>query len=165
MEIQIPNLLISFTIVEFICIFLMRCYSDKPDILRIFYEDIPVVYLYGINLFYILIVFHLSFFTISNDSHWYVFMGHIIIINIILKFALNISAKLLDKYDYYHLYTRYTNVYKNKKYFVVDLLYIIVITVIFVLMNKLLSNKYEKIIQFLFSLFGYALFTLTFEDL
>ena len=157
---------VSVIIIDTIVIFMMKCHQDKPDILRIFYEDIPLVYVIPINISYTL-----ALFTFSFSSKWYIFITNIIVTNYIFKILLGkASVTLENKYDYFHLYSRYHNMLLHPNYYVnhslfhsLDTLYIIFILLVYISFtnNKLKFNLFHGMT----GLVGYFTFSLTFEDL
>ena len=157
---------LTVIVIDLITLIIMRYFDDKPDILRIFYQDIPLLYVTPVSMMYVL-----TLFSFGYNVTWYKFIGHIIIINSIFKtFLRNLSAILEYKYDYYHLYSRYFSMQLHNNNLVskiiiysIDNIYICAMGVLFILLTKLKYKFYP--LDGIIGMIAYAIITLTFEDL
>lgn len=149
----------SVVIVDTFVYVLLRSCNDKPDIIRIFYEDIPIPYVIPINIFYILTLFSL----VGHSQKWYFFFSQIVLMNFMFKNLLSkLSVVLKEKYDYYHLYSRYFDTNRSIL-FSIDALYVSLIGSVYMYFTKL--KKGPTLLDGIIGLIGYFILTLTFEDL
>lgn len=152
-------LIIIIFVIEVSIMSIMKLYKDKPDILRIWYQDIPFLYVVGPSVMYFLALFQLVGMNTMGIKSIFIFIGVHILIKRIIQYISSIY--LQEKYDYFRLLTRYHSDLYRYQYICADILYIIGLILLYQMMNPYVKDRYMNI---LISIVGYIAFTLTFED-
>jgi len=147
-------LIVLIFMIEVSIRFCMKLVDDKPDILRIWYQDIPFLYVVGPSVMYFLTLFQL----VGGLGMNYVIILHLFIQTILRYF---LSSRLQTKYDYFHLLTRYYTEVKLVHRVAADAFYICGLIVLYHIMNPYMKDRYMNLLA---SVVGYIAFTLTFED-
>lgn len=137
--------------------FCMKLVEDKPDILRIWYQDIPFLYVVGPSVMYFLTLFQ-TVDSLGMNSLPILISTHLFIQTILRYF---LSSRLQNKYDYFHLLSRYYTEVKLVHRVPVDILYMCGLIVLYRIMDPYLKDRYMNLLA---SVVGYIAFTLTFED-
>ena len=96
-------LIVLIFMIEASIMFLMKLVDDKPDILRIWYQDIPLLYVVGPSVMYFLTLFQLVD-SLGMNSLPILISTHLFF-QMILRYFL--STYFQNKHDYFHLLTRY----------------------------------------------------------
>ena len=135
----------------------MKLVEDKPDILRIWYQDIPFLYVVGPSVMYFLTLFQ-TVDSLGMNSLPILISTHLFIQTILRYF---LSSRLQNKYDYFHLLSRYYTEVKLVHRVPVDILYMCGLIVLYRIMDPYLKDRYMNLLA---SVVGYIAFTLTFED-
>lgn len=147
-------LIVLIFMIEASIILLMKLVDDKPDILRIWYQDIPLLYVVGPSVMYFLTLFQL----VGMISMPILISIHLFF-QMILRYFL--STYFQNKHDYFHLLTRYYTEVKLVHRVAADALYICGLIVLYRIMNPYMKDRYMNLLA---SVVGYIAFTLTFED-
>ena len=150
-------LIILIFMIEVSIRFCMKLVEDKPDILRIWYQDIPFLYVVGPSVMYFLTLFQ-TVNSLGMNSLPILISTHLFIQTILRYF---LSSRLQNKYDYFHLLSRYYTEVKLVHRVPVDILYMCGLIVLYRIMNPYLKDRYMNLLA---SVVGYIAFTLTFED-
>ena len=150
-------LIILIFMIEVSIRFCMKLVDDKPDILRIWYQDIPFLYVVGPSVMYFLTLFQ-TVDSLGINSLPILISTHLFIQTILRYF---LSSRLQNKYDYFHLLSRYYTEVKLVHRVPVDILYMCGLIVLYRIMNPYLKDRYMNLLA---SVVGYIAFTLTFED-
>lgn len=150
-------LIILIFMIEVSIRFCMKLVEDKPDILRIWYQDIPFLYVVGPSVMYFLTLFQ-TVDSLGINSLPILISTHLFIQTILRYF---LSSRLQNKYDYFHLLSRYYTEVKLVHRVPVDILYMCGLIVLYRIMNPYLKDRYMNLLA---SVVGYIAFTLTFED-
>lgn len=150
-------LIILIFMIEVSIRFCMKLVDDKPDILRIWYQDIPFLYVVGPSVMYFLTLFQ-TVDSLGMNSLPILISTHLFIQTILRYF---LSSRLQNKYDYFHLLSRYYTEVKLVHRVPVDILYMCGLIVLYRIMNPYLKDRYMNLLA---SVVGYIAFTLTFED-
>lgn len=147
-------LIVLIFMIEASIMFLMKLVDDKPDILRIWYQDIPFLYVVGPSVMYFLTLFQL----VGMISMPILISIHLFNQTILRYF---LSSRLQTKYDYFHLLTRYYTEVKLIHRVAADVSYICGLIGLYRIMNPYMKDRYMNLLA---SVVGYIAFTLTFED-
>lgn len=150
-------LIILIFMIEVSIRFCMKLVEDKPDILRIWYQDIPFLYVVGPSVMYFLTLFQ-TVDSLGMNSLPILISTHLFIQTILRYF---LSSRLQNKYDYFHLLSRYYTEVKLVHRVPVDILYMCGLIVLYRIMDPYLKDRYMNLLA---SVVGYIAFTLTFED-
>lgn len=150
-------LIILIFMIEVSIRFCMKLVEDKPDILRIWYQDIPFLYVVGPSVMYFLTLFQ-TVDSLGMNSLPILISTHLFIQTILRYF---LSSRLQNKYDYFHLLSRYYAEVKLVHRVPVDILYMCGLIVLYRIMNPYMKVRYMNLLA---SVVGYIAFTLTFED-
>lgn len=150
-------LIVLIFMIEVSIRFCMKLVEDKPDILRIWYQDIPFLYVVGPSVMYFLTLFQ-TVDSLGMNSLPILISTHLFIQTILRYF---LSSRLQNKYDYFHLLSRYYTEVKLVHRVPLDILYMCGLIVLYRIMNPYLKDRYMNLLA---SVVGYIAFTLTFED-
>ena len=150
-------LIILIFMIEVSIRFCMKLVADKTDILRIWYQDIPFLYVVGPSVMYFLTLFQ-TVDSLGMNSLPILISTHLFIQTILRYF---LSSRLQNKYDYFHLLSRYYTEVKLVHRVPVDILYMCGLIVLYRIMDPYLKDRYMNLLA---SVVGYIAFTLTFED-
>lgn len=150
-------LIVLIFMIEASIMFLMKLVDDKPDILRIWYQDIPLLYVVGPSVMYFLTLFQLVD-SLGMNSLPILISTHLFF-QMILRYFL--STYFQNKHDYFHLLTRYYTEIKLVHRVAADTFYICGLIVLYRIMNPYMK---DRLLNLLASVVGYIAFTLTFED-
>ena len=120
-------------------------------------EDIPFLYVVGPSVMYFLTLFQ-TVDSLGMNSLPILISTHLFIQTILRYF---LSSRLQNKYDYFHLLSRYYTEVKLVHRVPVDILYMCGLIVLYRIMDPYLKDRYMNLLA---SVVGYIAFTLTFED-
>lgn len=150
-------LIVLIFMIEVSIRFCMKLVEDKPDILRIWYQDIPFLYVVGPSVMYFLTLFQMVD-SLGMNSLPILISTHLFIQTILRYF---LSTYFQNKYDYFHLLSRYYTEVKLVHRVPVDVLYMCGLIVLYRIMNPYMKDRYMNLVA---SVVGYIAFTSTFED-
>ena len=160
-------ILSSVLIVEFAVHSILRHIEEKPDIVRILNEDIPVVYSLGTQVMYALFLANMIPIVTNLLSSTRQSILVMWIMHIIFKMIIRLWAPILaNKYDYFHLINRYKETYTFIQHIGIDTVYFCsVVTVYSLLMFTANHRLVDKVpYSLILSMLGYGVISLTFED-
>lgn len=132
---------------------LSSSFEKKYDIVRIWYDDIPFLYVVGPIVMYYLILFQL----VGMKSITLLVFVHLIAKSI-LRF---IAVYLKERYDYFHLLVRYNESVPIYQLITSDVIYIVGLLLIYRFSSIYLQTKH---LNTMVCIIAYIGFTLTFED-
>ena len=161
-------IILSVLIVELAITYTLRHIDGKPDIVRILYEDIPLVYSIGLQITYALFVSNVmqlaGHIPCHHTGQYFIMVW---IIHIVFKMIIRLWSPIIaNRFDYFHLLKRYTETYTFIQHIGIDTIYLWFVVMLYSLFN--LSTKHHFVrdvpLSLLLSILGYGIISLTFED-
>ena len=129
--------------------------KNKPDILRIWYEDVPFTHIVGPSVLYYIALFQFLDMNISPI----VLCIHLL--NKTLIRCASLYAK--NKYDYFNLLHRYHETFSIYNHFLIETVYLVVVIGVFKLVSYV-NNIPSTYLNLMVSALVFMAITLTFED-
>lgn len=151
----------AFILIETITYWIIRNIPEKPEIVRIVYEDVSVVHMVYSKFFFILMLMFTSQSMLQNK---YVFLSTVLLLNAIVSTSIYFISLKNEHYDYYHLYKRYITELGLICVLCYHSLYLACLILMYMSFVKYCTS-YVNLLQFTIYLIAYLFTTLSFEDL